>query len=59
VVGIHDGRHAAATFTKAAGGDLTEIKELLGHSTIVITVDTYTSLQRDLQRHTAVPSQRG
>ncbi|MGH3716533.1 MAG: tyrosine-type recombinase/integrase [Micromonosporaceae bacterium] len=52
-VGIHDGRHGAATFTKAAGGDITEIKELLGHSTITITADIYTSLLQDLQRVTA------
>ncbi|MGH3659619.1 MAG: tyrosine-type recombinase/integrase, partial [Micromonosporaceae bacterium] len=51
--GIHDGRHGAATFTKAAGGDITEIKELLGHSTITITADIYTSLLQDLQRVTA------
>jgi len=63
-VGIHDGRHSAATFTKAAGGDLTEIKELLGHSTIAITADIYTSLLRDVERQTAenaaklIPRQR-
>ncbi|MEV6527210.1 tyrosine-type recombinase/integrase [Longispora sp. NPDC051575] len=52
-VGIHDGRHAAATFTKAAGGDLKEIQELLGHSHFVTTADTYTSLLQEVERVTA------
>jgi integrase len=52
-VGIHDGRHGAATYVKAAGGDLHDIKELLGHANITITSDTYTSLLQDVERELA------
>ncbi|MEV6527462.1 tyrosine-type recombinase/integrase, partial [Longispora sp. NPDC051575] len=52
-VGIHDGRHAAATFTKAAGGDLKEIQELLGHANLSTTGDIYTSLLREVELETA------
>ncbi|OEV13145.1 site-specific integrase [Streptomyces nanshensis] len=41
---LHDLRHGAATLAHAAGADLKDIQELLGHSSITITADTYTSL---------------
>jgi hypothetical protein len=41
---LHDLRHGAATLAHAAGADLTDIQEMLGHSSITITADTYTSL---------------
>ncbi|WP_416072050.1 tyrosine-type recombinase/integrase [Streptomyces sp. ME18-1-4] len=37
-------RHGAATLAHAAGADLKDIQEMLGHSSITITADTYTSL---------------
>ncbi|TKA01948.1 tyrosine-type recombinase/integrase [Actinacidiphila oryziradicis] len=40
----HDLRHGAATLAHAAGADLEDIQEMLGHSSITITADTYTSL---------------
>ncbi|GHJ50615.1 site-specific integrase [Catellatospora sp. TT07R-123] len=52
-VGIHDGRHGAATYAKAGGAKMEDIKEQLGHSTIAITADIYTSLLRELERATA------
>ncbi|WP_411072204.1 tyrosine-type recombinase/integrase [Streptomyces sp. cmx-4-25] len=41
---LHDLRHGAATLIHAAGADLKDIQEMLGHSSITITADTYTSL---------------
>ncbi|GIM90163.1 site-specific integrase [Paractinoplanes toevensis] len=46
---LHDLRHCAATFLKASGADLTDVKELLGHSTITITSNTYTSVIVELE----------
>lgn len=43
-VRLHDLRHGAATLVHAAGADLKDIQEMLGHSSITITADTYTSL---------------
>jgi integrase len=45
-VQLHDLRHGAATLAHAAGADLKDTQELLGHSSITITADTYTSLLR-------------
>ena len=45
---LHDLRHCAASFLKASGADLYDVKELLGHSTITITSDTYTSVIQEL-----------
>ena len=45
---LHDLRHCAATFLKASGADLKDIQETLGHSSITITGDTYTSALHEL-----------
>ncbi|GAA1596485.1 site-specific integrase [Actinoplanes couchii] len=50
---LHDLRHCAATFLKASGSDLQDIKEMLGHSTITITSDTYTSVIQELETERA------
>ncbi|MFB7647215.1 MULTISPECIES: tyrosine-type recombinase/integrase [unclassified Streptomyces] len=42
-VRLHDLHHGAATLAHAAGDDLKAIQEMLGHSSITITADTYTS----------------
>ncbi len=47
---FHDLRHCAASYLKLAGADMKTIQEILGHSSIVITADTYTSLFADLNR---------
>jgi integrase len=47
---FHDLRHCAASYLKLAGADMKTIQEILGHSSIVITSDTYTSLFADLDR---------
>jgi integrase len=50
---LHDLRHAAATIMLAAGADLKLVQELLGHSTIAITADTYTHVLPELAHATA------
>ncbi|MFE9203853.1 tyrosine-type recombinase/integrase [Micromonospora sp. NPDC007230] len=40
---LHDLRHGAATLAHAAGADLKTIQHQLGHATIRITADTYTT----------------
>ncbi|MCO6007032.1 site-specific integrase [Actinoallomurus purpureus] len=45
---LHDLRHGAATLALAAGVDLRVVQEMLGHSSIVLTADTYTSVLPDV-----------
>ncbi|WP_414637204.1 tyrosine-type recombinase/integrase [Actinophytocola sp.] len=47
-VRLHDLRHGAATQAHAAGADLKTVQEQLGHTSIVLTADTYTSVLLDL-----------
>ncbi|MFG1641340.1 tyrosine-type recombinase/integrase [Amycolatopsis sp. NPDC049252] len=41
---LHDLRHGAASLSLAAGNDLKVVQAMLGHSRIVLTADTYTSV---------------
>jgi len=50
---LHDLRHGAATLALAAGTDQKVIQAMLGHASIVLTADTYTSVLPDLARQTA------
>lgn len=43
-VTLHGLRHGAATLALAAGADLKVVQDQLGHSTIVLTADTYASV---------------
>ena len=43
-VTLHGLRHGAATLALAAGTDLKVVQDQLGHSTVVLTADTYTSV---------------
>ncbi|MFG1904860.1 tyrosine-type recombinase/integrase [Micromonospora carbonacea] len=47
-VRLHDLRHGAATLAHCAGADLKTVQEQLGHTSIVLTADTYTSVLLDL-----------
>lgn len=44
IVTIKDLRHTCASLMHAAGRSAKEVKEQLGHSTIAMTLDTYTHL---------------
>jgi integrase len=46
-VRLHDLRHGAASLALSAGVDLKVVQEMLGHSSIVLTADTYTSVLPD------------
>ena len=60
-VTLHGLRHGAATVALAAGADLKVVQDQLGHSTITLTADTYTSAagnrphRRRAHRRTPVP----
>jgi integrase len=41
---LHDLRHGAASLSLAAGNDLKTVQAMLGHDSIVLTADTYTSV---------------
>lgn len=52
-VTLHGLRHGAATLALAAGADLEVVQDQLGHSTIVLTADTYTSVLPETARSAA------
>jgi integrase len=52
-VRLHDLRHCAATYLRHGGADMKEVQETLGHATIALTSDTYTSVILELQRSNA------
>ena len=43
-VRLHDLRHGAASLAHCGGADLKTVQEQLGHTSIVLTADTYTSV---------------
>jgi integrase len=47
---FHDLRHSAATFALAQGFTLEDVKQLLGHSSIVLTSNTYGHVLEERQR---------
>jgi integrase len=52
-VRLHDLRHGAATLALAAKVDLKVVQDMLGHSSIVLTADTYTSVLPEVARKAA------
>jgi len=50
---LHDLRHGAATLALEAGVDIKVVQEELGHSSSVLTRDTYTSVSPRLARDAA------
>ncbi|WP_344501120.1 tyrosine-type recombinase/integrase [Dactylosporangium maewongense] len=49
-VRLHDLRHGAASLAHQAGADLKTVQDQLGHASIVLTADTYTSVLPESQR---------
>ncbi len=52
-VRLHDLRHAAATFLLGLGFGLEDVKQLLGHSSITLTSNTYGHVLEQHQRQVA------
>ena len=50
---LHDLRHGAASLALAAGADLKVVQDMLGHASIVLTADTYTSVLPEVARQAA------
>ncbi|MEV0623567.1 site-specific integrase [Nonomuraea sp. NPDC050404] len=50
---LHDLRHGAATLALASGADLRVVQGLLGHTSIVLTADVYTSVLPQLYHESA------
>ena len=49
----HDLRHGAASLALAAGVELKVVQDMLGHASIVLTADTYTSVLPEVARQAA------
>jgi integrase len=52
-VRLHDLRHLAATYLRHGGADMKEVQETLGHATMSMTSDIYTSVLLELRTSTA------
>ncbi|SHN44635.1 tyrosine-type recombinase/integrase [Cryptosporangium aurantiacum] len=52
-VRLHDLRHGAASLAHCAGADLKLIQDQLGHASIVLTADTYTTVLPPAQHNAA------
>ena len=57
-VKLHDLRHGAAALAHAAGADLKTVQDQLGHASIVLTADTYTSVLPTVQHKAAEATAR-
>lgn len=52
-VRLHDLRHGAASLALQAGADLKVVQDQLGHSSIVLTADTYITVVPEIARKSA------
>lgn len=50
---LHDLRHGAATLALSAGVPMKTVQTMLGHSSLSITADTYTSVSEQVQHEAA------
>jgi hypothetical protein len=57
-VRLHDLRHGAASLALAAGADLKTVQAMLGHASIALTADTYTSVLPELLADSAEATAR-
>ena len=57
-VRLHDLRHGAATLMLLAGEELKTIADQLGHSSVVLTADTYLSVAVELGLKSAAAAAR-
>ncbi|MEU7906288.1 tyrosine-type recombinase/integrase [Actinoplanes sp. NPDC049118] len=57
-VRLHDLRHGAASLAHTAGADLKTVQDQLGHASIVLTADTYTSVLPAAQHKAAEATAR-
>ncbi|HZN72342.1 MAG TPA: tyrosine-type recombinase/integrase [Micromonosporaceae bacterium] len=57
-VRLHDLRHGAASLAHTAGADLKTVQDQLGHASIVLTADTYTSVLPAAQHRAAEATAR-
>ena len=55
---LHDLRHGGATLALASGANLKVVQHTLGHSSIVVTVDTYTSVLPETYHQAATATAR-
>jgi hypothetical protein len=55
---LHDLRHGAASLAPSASTDPKVVQDMFGHSGIVLTADTYTSVLPDIARKAAEDSAR-
>ncbi|GAB3494011.1 site-specific integrase [Amycolatopsis cihanbeyliensis] len=55
---LHDLRHGAATLALAGGAEMKTVQDMLGHSSITITSDVYTSVLPDVAREAAEAAAR-
>ena len=53
MIKLHAARHTAASLMLEAGLDVKIVQEVLGHSTSVITRDTYQHVRRKMHRAAA------
>jgi hypothetical protein len=57
-VRLHDLRHGAASLARAADADLKTVQDQLGHASILLTADTYTSVLPAAQQKAAEATAR-
>jgi integrase len=57
-VRLHDLRHGAATLLLLAGNELKTIADQLGHSSVVLTAETYLSVAVELGLNAAAAAAR-